>query len=245
MAKAKLMADRSAHAKVEDRLKRDYPQGGNGLSIMDAPCGAGAMSLVLKDMGFDVACYDIDSGNFEAGSAGLAVREADLNRRLDIPDASYDVVVSIAGIQRLFNPENALLEFHRVLKSGGTLYLSCPNFATLHRRVNFLLSGSLGLRFDRPSYNQTLDYPEANVRMPITLSRVKEILANAGFEIKAVEGSYDQAYPFVAFPITLLVMAGGWLRRLINPRRYRRYQDGNSLRQLSSQNFLLVCRKVG
>lgn len=239
------MADKSAHAAVQERLGKDYPVGGKGLRIMDAPCGAGAMSLVLKDMGFDVSCYDIDSGNFEAGSAGLTVQEADLNRRLGIGDGSYDVVVSIAGIQRLFNPENALLEFHRVLKNGGTLYLSCPNFATLHRRVNFLLSGSLGLRFDRPSYNQTLDNPEANVRMPITLSRVKEILASAGFEIEAVEGSYDSAYPLVAFPVTLLVIAAGWLRRLINPGRYARYQDGNSLRMLASKNFLLVCRKRG
>jgi hypothetical protein len=79
--------------------------------------------------------------------------------------------------------------------------------------------------------------------MPITLSRVKEILDAAGFEIEAVEGSYDQAYPFVFFPVTLFVMLGGLLRRIANPGRYARYSDGNTLKMLSSQNFLLVCRK--
>lgn len=243
MANIKLMADRSAHATVREKLEADYPAGGNGLSVMDAPCGAGAMSATLKKMGFSVACYDIDSGNFGAGDLGLSVQTADLNRRLPIADGSFDLLVSIAGIQRLFNPENALLEFHRVLKDGGTLYLSCPNFATLHRRINFLLNGSLGLRFDRPSYDQTLDNPEANVRMPITLSRVKEILGSAGFEVQSVEGSHDQAYAWILFPVTLFVIGASFLRRLVNPKRYARYADGNSLKQLSSKNFLVVCRK--
>lgn len=243
MTDIKLMADKSAHKTVHNRLLKDYPGGGQGVSMMDAPCGAGAMSAVMQNMGFNVACYDIDSGNFGAENLGLVVQEADLNRRLSIPDNQFDAVVSIAGIQRLFNPENALLEFHRVLKPGGVLYLSCPNFATLHRRMNFLLSGSLGLRFDRPSYNQTLDNPEANVRTPITLSRVKEILANAGFEIEAVEGSYDQSYPWLLFPVTVLVMLVGTARSLINSARYERYGDGNSLKMLSSKNFLVVCRK--
>jgi SAM-dependent methyltransferase len=242
MGEISLLADKSAHRVVRRRLEADYPNGGQG-AAMDAPCGAGAMSATLKKMGFAVGCYDIDDGNFEAGHLGLSVQVADLNRRLAVDDKAYDVVVSIAGIQRLFNPENALQEFGRVLKDGGRLYLSCPNFATLKRRVSFLLNGSLGLRFDRPSYRQTLDNPEANVRMPITLSRVKEILGAAGFEIEAVEGSYDQAYPFVFFPVTLFVMLGSLLRRIANPGRYARYGDGNTLKMLSSQNFLLVCRK--
>lgn len=243
MNEIKLMADKSAHRVVRRRLESDYPSGGNGASVMDAPCGAGAMSATLKHMGFVVDCYDIDDGNFQAGHLGLAVRVADLNRRLAVGDKTYDVVVSIAGIQRLFNPENALQEFGRVLKDGGRLYLSCPNFATLERRVSFLLNGSLGPRFDRPSYEQTLDNPEANVRMPITLSRVKEILGAAGLEIEAIEGSYDQAYPFVFFPLTLFVMLAGLIRRIVNPRRYSRYAQGNALQMLSTRNFLLVCRK--
>lgn len=238
-----LMADESAHRVVRRRLASDYPQGGTGRA-MDAPCGAGAMSAVLQRKGFTVDCYDIDDGNFEAGHLGLSVRIADLNRRLAIEDGVYDVVVSIAGIQRLFNPENALSEFARVMKDGGRLYLSCPNFSTLQRRVRFFLNGSLGLRFDRPSYRQTLDNPEANVRMPITLSRIKEILGVAGFQIEAVEGSYDQAYPFIFFPVTLFVWCMSSLRRLvINPARYARYAEGNTLKMLGSRNFLLVCTK--
>lgn len=237
------MADESAHGAVQRRLEQDYPRGGGGASVMDSPCGAGAMSAVLKQMGFAVACYDIDDGNFGAGYLDLTVQIADLNRRLPIPDAAYDVIVSIAGIQRLFNPENALQEFHRILKEDGTLYLSCPNFATLQRRISFLLNGSLGLRFDRPSYEQTLDSPEANVRTAITLSRVKEILAATGFEIRAVESSYDKMYPLIFFPVSLFVMLAGLVRRLVNPGRYARYADGNSLKMLSSRNFLLVCSK--
>lgn len=243
MAQIKLMADRSAHRVVFERVRRDHPDGGRGLRLMDAPCGAGAMSRQLQEHGFEVSCYDIDPGNFEGGQYGLSVEVADLNRPLAIPDAGFDVIVSIAGIQRLFCPENAIFEFARLLKPGGTLYLSCPNFATLDRRLSFLFDGSLGMRFDRPGYEQTVDNPEANVRMPITLSRVKEIVAGAGLDVHAVEASIDSRKPLWLLPVTLLVMGAGALKSALNPKRYRRYADGNGFTMLSSKNFLLVCRK--
>jgi phosphatidylethanolamine/phosphatidyl-N-methylethanolamine N-methyltransferase len=51
---------------------------------------------------------------------GLAVMDAE---RLDLPDASFDVVVAQCVVNTVANPEVALDEFARVLKAGSEIVL--------------------------------------------------------------------------------------------------------------------------
>jgi len=75
--------------------------------ILDAPAGSGVLAEHLKKWGFDVHCADIDPGNFKLD--GVPLTQADLNRGLDLPDASFDAVVCANGVHRLFKARRCLV----------------------------------------------------------------------------------------------------------------------------------------
>jgi len=237
------LTDPSMHDLVVDRLRRDFGDRAAGVRLLDAPCGAGALSVRMRKLGFAVACCDIDPGNFEA--AGFEVRQGDLNQRVPFEDASLDLVLSIAGLQRLTNPDRAIAEFHRVLKPGGSLYLGVPNFATLRRRLHFLFYGSLGHRFDDPKYRQTVDNPAANFRFPIGYPRVERMVRETGFDLLDVEHDARGIGALLALPLSLAIGVMGWIRSRGNRAKYAGYHRGNRLAMLRGQSYLIVARKPG
>jgi SAM-dependent methyltransferase len=57
----------------------------------------------------------------------LSLVQGNLNEALPLPDAYADVVVSLAVIEHLTDPEIHTLEAYRILKPGGVLLLTTPS----------------------------------------------------------------------------------------------------------------------
>lgn len=237
------LTDLSTHDLVIDLLRRDYPGDRDAVRLLDAPCGAGALSVRMRELGFDVRCADIDPGNFEA--SGFSVTQADLNRRVPLEDGSLDVVVSVAGLQRLTFPEVAIAEFHRVLRPGGTLYLAVPHFATMRKRLSTLLYGTLGKRFDSPEFIQVTTAPEANFRFPLPYPRVEHMVRAAGFELREHACRPDEPHAMIFLPLSFVAIAAARLKARRNPERFGSYRRGNTLKMLGSNAYVLILSKPG
>lgn len=109
--------------------------------VLDAPAGYGHLSMNLDKMGFQVVAGEIEPEQFRA--EGLECIYVDLNRRIDAPDASFDYVCCLDGLEHMTNPYKAVEEFARVLKPGGTGVFSIPNYSNIEKRFKFLLNGYL------------------------------------------------------------------------------------------------------
>jgi len=156
--------------------------------VLDAPCGEGALAARLAEAGFDVACADVDPALFRAPD--LAARATELNQgNLPFEDGVFDLVVSVNGLHRLWNPANAVREYARVLAPGGVLLASVPNYAHLARRLRFLVAGGVARNISRLATEHGADAPAANFRQPILLSQILDALDAAGLVLEGVEAA--------------------------------------------------------
>ena len=132
-----------------------------GSRIAELGGGTGELSRRMRELGARVTFVDLSASNVaKAGRDGFEAHQLDLNRGLpEFGDESFDGVVMLEIIEHLVAVEHVLSEVNRVLRRGGFLILSTPNFAFLYNRLR-ILAGRLSVdegyhyRFFTPS---TLD----------------------------------------------------------------------------------------
>ena len=93
--------------------EHDIPE--EDVLLADLGCGDKHLSEAVQEEGWAYSGLDIDTLNFELDA-------------LPLEDNSVDFAVSLAVIEHLSNPTIFLNEINRVLKPGGLIYLSTPNF---------------------------------------------------------------------------------------------------------------------
>jgi len=175
--------------------------------VLDIPCGHGALSARLGKMGFHVSCCDIDAGLFELD--GIDLQLADLNRdRLPYEDGTFDYIVCANGLHRLFNVDNAIREFSRCLKREGRIFISFPNYATLPRRLLFLLTGSVARGVNAPSFTQLTESAEAHFRQPLLFPQLKPPLERHGLKAIRLHRARRPRWQFLLFPLGAFIRMG-------------------------------------
>ena len=83
--------------------------------LLDLGCGDQHIKPAAEKRGFTYKGFDITDLNLE-------------NDKLPLADNVADIVVSLAVIEHIQNPDIFLSEIYRVLKPGGLIYLSTPNW---------------------------------------------------------------------------------------------------------------------
>lgn len=116
-----------------------------GLKVLDLGCGDGTTAIPAAKRGADVLGVDIASnlvaaGNQRAAALGLAnirFQEGDASNLQDLPDDSFDLVVSIFGAMFAPNPFDVAKEMVRVTKPGGRIVMGnwIPGDPTLIAQV--------------------------------------------------------------------------------------------------------------
>jgi len=221
----------SHHRKVLE-LFGSLPKG----KVLDVPCGFGALTQKLLEMGFQVSCSDIDPGLFKL--SGVEIRQADLGKSIPYDSGSFDHVASIAGIHRLYHPDAAIREFYRVLKPGGTLVLSFPNYAQLRRRLRFLLKGYVSSGTIHERHKQTIDDPVAHFRNLLLYPTVKRRLIETGFKIRGLHADKKRG-GLLTLPLVLLIRFVG-LFHSAEEREQDALADVNSSAILTGGNNLII-----
>jgi len=103
--------------------------------MLDIPAGDGPIAREARALGYRVYGLDLFP------KRGLEGVQADACAPLPFRDASFDVLLSMEGIEHFENQTGFLRECARVLKPGGRLILTTPNVMHLSSRVSGFLTG--------------------------------------------------------------------------------------------------------
>lgn len=148
-----------------------------GERLLDVGCGRGAVAAALSEHFDEVHGVDADEEALDAAAArGVRTQRVDLDAdRLPFPDARFDAVVCLEVIEHVIDPRHLARELARVLRTGGTLYLSTPNI----RFVGYLRDLVLRGRFPRTSEDPA-GFQGGHVHF-FTFADVEDLLHESGF----------------------------------------------------------------
>jgi SAM-dependent methyltransferase len=152
----------------------------------------------------------------EQGQArGLDIVQADLNRGIPYPQASFSCVYALSVLEHLLNPCRFLKECRRVLRPGGRLVLLTPNISTYftallillgkmpssgpHPDSNELLKGEeiFKVSSERQHYDTEGDTPVHRHLVVFSYRVLRDYLRIIGFS--RVRGQGFGVYPFPVF----------------------------------------------
>jgi len=119
-----------------------------GKTFLDIPAGKGFTSGLLASIGAKVLPYDLFPEKFQA--ANIKCKHADLTQPLPLKDNSVDFVICQEGIEHLSDQLKVFNEFNRVLKTGGSLFLTTPNYSNLRSKMSYFLTESERFRTMMP-----------------------------------------------------------------------------------------------
>jgi len=116
-----------------------------GLKVLDLGCGDGTTALPAAKLGADVLGIDIARNLVEAGNrraaehrlTNLKFQEGDASNLEQVPDKSFDLVVSIFGAMFAPKPFDVAKEMVRVTRPGGRIVMGnwIPNDPTLVAQI--------------------------------------------------------------------------------------------------------------
>lgn len=178
------------------RIIADYLKDRRG-NLLDVGCGRGEL-LIQSPPHFDVK-VGIDFSDVFLQDAMLFTEKHpetsqtiqwilhDLNEKWPLEDAYFDVVVSSASIEHIFDVYNIFRESNRCLKNGGYFYFQVPNIAYIKHRVRLFF----GLQPVTASSMDLWwrDYWDGTHIHYFTVGAVKMLCRQTGFEIVEITGS--------------------------------------------------------
>lgn len=129
----------------------------NHLRVLDFGTGEGDMAISIKQHfpQHEVVAADVlisEDVKRKLMRAGVHVCEQKLRieprRRLPIENDSFDAILFLEVLEHIIDePMHVFSELHRILRSGGYLFLTTPNIATLFNRMMLLFGKQPQLYF--------------------------------------------------------------------------------------------------
>jgi len=145
--------------------------------LLDVGAGLGYLVNVAGQRGWQAVGLEVSAfaARYAREEVGVDVRQQTLEAA-GFEDGAFDAVVMRDVLEHARDPRPVLAEVWRVLRPGGVLALSTPNFASLNARL-----GGQRWRHLRPEQHLFHFTPDALAR----------ILAAAGFRVADCESRYD------------------------------------------------------
>ncbi len=215
-----------------------------GSRILDIPSGRGQFSDALREAGLDAVSADLNGQRED-------YLPLDMSAPLPLEDASFDAVVCTEGLEHLLAPQSLVEELVRIVKPGGSIYLSVPNVHNFYSRLQFLFTGTLFQfqAYDVPDTPRTYQGDRCHVT-PITFPQLRWWAWMAGAEV--VELLADKEKRKLGKPLYWMLHQLGrpWRRKLeksgtveLEARNQRLQEMLNSKKTLYARSLVLHLKR--
>ncbi|EKD67851.1 MAG: hypothetical protein ACD_48C00184G0002 [uncultured bacterium] len=168
-------------------LVQDLVKGTKKINVLDYGCGDGSyiegilkVNPKIKPYGIDISKIAINRAHKNIPNGTFFVQGDD--KKIPLKNKSIDLVLAMDVIEHVFYADRVINEFGRIIKPGGTLFLSTP----YHGLIKNLL---ISLRY----FDQVFDPTKAHIRF-FTKKTLYKLLNNAGFNV-IKSGYYGRFYP--------------------------------------------------
>lgn len=125
---------------LDDLKKRERLVG------VDLGCFNGEIGLRIKEYLGNCEMYGVDiatNTREEVENRGLVFKPMFLDRKFDFEDQKFDFVFAGEIIEHLFDTDLFIDEIYRILKPGGVLIITTPNFLSFGRRINYFFGNAV------------------------------------------------------------------------------------------------------
>lgn len=211
-----------------------------GLKILDIPAGNGILSHKLRSHGHEVTCADLNTERKEYDFVNM-------EKPFPYPDASFDTVICLEGLEHVIDAFFLIREMCRVLRPGGFAIISLPNVQSLYSRLKFLFTGTF-YQFE-PEHNR---HPRSALidrghPSPVTLVQMAYLFGEFEFRPKQVTG--DKIKKKILFPLYLILwgvnLLCAWFRsrKTEDPNIKSLYRFLTSSRCMMSRSMVSVWSK--
>ena len=104
--------------------------------LLDFGSGWGSYLYAAKQIGWDAIGIEVDTAKIDfARRYGVTAMKGDLLDR-QFEESSFDAVIAQQVFEHLYDPVAYLKEVRRILKPGGVLFISVPNYGGIAARVS-------------------------------------------------------------------------------------------------------------
>ncbi len=134
--------------------------------IIDVGCGIGYFLEIAKERGWEVYGTEYTDKAMEiCGNKGISMKQGVLDPNNYSPE-SFDIITSFEVLEHINNPQEELASFYKILRTGGLVYFTTPNFNSL-------------LRYRLKGFYDVICYPEhLSYYAPKTITKA---FKNSGF----------------------------------------------------------------
>lgn len=167
----------------------------NGKKILEIGCGRGGFACWLarnyaniydEFVAADFSSAAIEKGKThaqKAGIIGINWNVLDITQ-IDLPSDYFDIVISCETIEHVPYPKKAVKELYRVIKKGGTLILTTPNYGNFYGlyRIYLRMTGRKWTEVGQP------------INQFVIFSKTKTWISSAGFKV-IFSDSKNISYP--------------------------------------------------
>lgn len=220
------------------KILKEMPRG----ELLDFPAGSGSLTWRLQSEGFQVTAADVVPEAFK--NPEIEIVRGDLNRTFPFESDRFDYACFVEGPEHVENVFQCLREFARILKPGGTLVVSLPNYSNLQNRIKQFLNGVIEPVVSYESLKSDYVGNEFMIhinRLPYPMMRMA--LEFAGFKIESVHEDRPKKKQRLLWPLAWTIQILTYLRGEKAQKKYW-MKDNNATEILMGGNTLILVAKL-